>query len=112
MDTTPSILLSFAHPDDESFFTAGISCEYTARGARVVLSCATRGEAGTAGDPPLATREELPALRERELRDAAAVLGRAAVKCGFRPGAGVPAVAAREDAARPFDVETDIPRAA
>jgi LmbE family N-acetylglucosaminyl deacetylase len=75
MDTTPTILLSFAHPDDESFFTAGISCAYADRGVRVVLSCATRGEAGTAGDPPLATREELPALRERELREAAAVMG-------------------------------------
>jgi hypothetical protein len=27
------------------------------------------------------------------LRDAAAVLGRAALKCGFRPGAGVPVAA-------------------
>jgi N-acetylglucosamine malate deacetylase 2 len=75
MNSIPTILLSFAHPDDESFFTAGISCAYGARGARVVLSCATRGEAGTAGHPPLTTREELPALREQELREAAAVLG-------------------------------------
>jgi len=29
-----------------------------------------------------------------ELRDAAAVLGRAALKCGFRPGAGLPVAAA------------------
>src|SRR5919201_1393750 len=74
-DTQATILLSFAHPDDESFFPAGIACAYAARGARVVLSCATRGEAGSAGHPPLATREELPKLREQELRDAAAVLG-------------------------------------
>jgi hypothetical protein len=54
-----------------------------------------------------------------ELRDAARALGRAALRVGFRPGAGVPAVAAREGAgaardgaARPFDAETDIPRAA
>jgi 8-amino-7-oxononanoate synthase len=76
-----------------------------------------------------------------ELRQAARVLGRAALRAGFRPAAGVPAVAAREgdagreeDAvregvargggagreraavreagARPFDAETDIPRAA
>jgi 8-amino-7-oxononanoate synthase len=50
-----------------------------------------------------------------ELRDAARVLGRAALRAGFRPGAGVPAVAARAElaaGARPFDAETDIPRAA
>jgi 8-amino-7-oxononanoate synthase len=47
-----------------------------------------------------------------ELREAARVLGRAALRVGFRPAAGVPAVAAREGAARPFDAETDIPRAA
>jgi glycine C-acetyltransferase/8-amino-7-oxononanoate synthase len=47
-----------------------------------------------------------------ELREAARVLGRAALRVGFRPGAGVPALAAREGAGRPFDAETDIPRAA
>ena len=50
-----------------------------------------------------------------ELREAARVLGRAALQAGFRPGAGVPAVAARAGLAadaRPFDAETDIPRAA
>jgi nicotinamide mononucleotide adenylyltransferase len=47
-----------------------------------------------------------------ELREAARALGRAALRAGFRPGAGVPAVAAREGVARPFDVETDVPRAA
>jgi 8-amino-7-oxononanoate synthase len=47
-----------------------------------------------------------------ELREAAHVLGRAALRAGFRPGADVPALAAREGVARPFDAETDIPRAA
>ncbi|MEA2268630.1 MAG: 8-amino-7-oxononanoate synthase [Solirubrobacteraceae bacterium] len=49
-----------------------------------------------------------------ELREAARVLGRAALRAGFRPGAGVPAVAARAGtgAARPFDVELDVARAA
>jgi glycine C-acetyltransferase/8-amino-7-oxononanoate synthase len=44
-----------------------------------------------------------------ELREAAQVLGRAALQAGWRPGDGVPLVAAREDAAarasRPFDFE-------
>jgi 8-amino-7-oxononanoate synthase len=51
-----------------------------------------------------------------ELRDAARVLGRAALRAGFRPGAGVPVVAARDGVTaqdgRPFDAETDIPQAA
>ena len=62
-----------------------------------------------------------------ELRDAARVIGRAARRAGFRPGAGVPAVAVRETAVAardgagaaseggvvaPFDAETDIPHAA
>jgi 8-amino-7-oxononanoate synthase len=52
-----------------------------------------------------------------ELREAARVLGRAALQAGFRPAAGVPAVAAREGSAheggvRPFDVEVDVARAA
>jgi len=51
-----------------------------------------------------------------ELREAARVLGRAARRAGFRPGAGIPAVAARAgdraDPTRPYDAETDVPRAA
>jgi glycine C-acetyltransferase/8-amino-7-oxononanoate synthase len=43
-----------------------------------------------------------------ELREAAQVLGRAAMQAGWRPGEGVPVAAAREAAAssdRPFDIE-------
>ncbi|MEA2252433.1 MAG: 8-amino-7-oxononanoate synthase [Solirubrobacteraceae bacterium] len=57
-----------------------------------------------------------------ELREAAQVLGRAALQAGFRPGTGVPVVAARDEAqaasatttpgARPFDAEADAARAA
>jgi glycine C-acetyltransferase/8-amino-7-oxononanoate synthase len=51
-----------------------------------------------------------------ELREAAQVLGRAAMRCGFRPGAGVPVAAtyAAEPAARPFDGDAPVamPRAA
>jgi glycine C-acetyltransferase/8-amino-7-oxononanoate synthase len=44
-----------------------------------------------------------------ELREAAQVLGRAALQAGWRPGEGVPVAAAREAAAGssdgPFDIE-------
>lgn len=69
------ILFSFAHPDDESFSGAGTAMKYGAAGVRTVLVTATRGDRGKVGDPPLCTPEELPARRERELREAAHIVG-------------------------------------
>src|SRR5438105_1258295 len=69
------LLLVLAHPDDESFMAAGTVRGLVARGVRVALVCATRGQAGAVGDPALATRDTLAAVRERELRDACAILG-------------------------------------
>lgn len=70
-----SLLLCFAHPDDESFFAAGTARKYIEAGVNVVLVCGTRGERGSVGDPPLATIETLPQVRERELREAARIIG-------------------------------------
>ena len=70
-----TLLLIFAHPDDETFLTGGTACRYAGEGVRVVLVSATRGESGKAGDPPLCSPEELPAFREQEMRRAAAILG-------------------------------------
>jgi LmbE family N-acetylglucosaminyl deacetylase len=69
------ILISFAHPDDEAVLAGGLIAKSVAAGIRVALSVATRGEAGKVGDPPICTGDELPAVREAELRRAAAVLG-------------------------------------
>lgn len=68
-----SILLVFAHPDDESFGAAGTAAKYARRGIPVDLVCATRGENGTRLDVPddLSTSE----AREAELRTAAAIIG-------------------------------------
>src|SRR5207247_10719850 len=44
-------------------------------GARVVLLCASRGEAGSVSDPALVPNGDLGAVRTRELYDAAAILG-------------------------------------
>ena len=71
----PCLLFVFAHPDDESFSGAGTAMECSSRGARVALVTATRGERGKAGDPPVCTLEELPAVRERELREAVRIAG-------------------------------------
>lgn len=75
-----TIFLSFAHPDDESFFTVGVTRKYTQAGHDVVLCCATRGQRGSAGNPPLASAEELPAMREQELRTAAEIMGLAHIE--------------------------------
>jgi N-acetylglucosamine malate deacetylase 2 len=70
-----TILLSFAHPDDETFLAAGVACRYSANGARLVLITATLGEEGKRGNPPVCTLEELPGIREEELRAAVKILG-------------------------------------
>jgi N-acetyl-1-D-myo-inositol-2-amino-2-deoxy-alpha-D-glucopyranoside deacetylase len=75
----PTLLAVFAHPDDESYLCGGTLARCAAAGARVVLICATRGEAGEIADPALATPDTLPAVREAELRAAAALLGVAEV---------------------------------
>ena len=69
------MLAVFAHPDDETFRPGGTLALLARRGVRVHLLTATRGEAGSRGDPPYCTRDELPTVRERELRCACAALG-------------------------------------
>jgi len=69
------ILCMFAHPDDESFGVGGVLAGYAAQGVPVDLLCATRGQAGQLGDPPVTTREGLGAVRETALRAAGTLLG-------------------------------------
>jgi N-acetylglucosamine malate deacetylase 2 len=69
------ILFLFAHPDDESFSGAGTAMKYAAAGVRSVLVTATRGERGKTGNPPICAPEDLPACRERELREAGRIIG-------------------------------------
>jgi N-acetyl-1-D-myo-inositol-2-amino-2-deoxy-alpha-D-glucopyranoside deacetylase len=60
------MLAVLAHPDDE-IFIGGILADLAERGARVVLACATKGEAGKA-HPSVGTVQDLGALRAEELR--------------------------------------------
>jgi LmbE family N-acetylglucosaminyl deacetylase len=59
-----TLLVILAHPDDESFPIGGTLAKAAAQAARVVLVCATKGEASISGLTPEATA----AIRERELR--------------------------------------------
>jgi LmbE family N-acetylglucosaminyl deacetylase len=75
-DMNPPVLLAvFAHPDDESFRCGGTLALLARCGMRVHVLTATRGQAGSRGDPPLCLPEELGAVREQELRCACAALG-------------------------------------
>src|SRR5215469_7836282 len=68
----PGLLFIFAHPDDETF-SAGTIAKYATAGVEVGLICATRGERGSTGD--LCSIDELPRVREAEVREAARILG-------------------------------------
>ena len=72
MTTGRSILFVFAHPDDESHWGSGVAIRCHDEGARTVLVTLTRGGRGTTGG--LCSTEELPAVREQELREAARIL--------------------------------------
>ena len=70
-----SMLVIFAHPDDEAFGTGGTLAKYASVGVRTTLVCATRGEVGEISDPDLATPDTLPSVREQELLCSAETLG-------------------------------------
>jgi LmbE family N-acetylglucosaminyl deacetylase len=69
-----SVLAVYAHPDDELFHGGGMLAHLSDRGVRVVLACATRGEAGRphASVQPVA---DLGALRAAELHRSCELLG-------------------------------------
>lgn len=79
------ILWILAHPDDESFGSAGTMAWASSKGLRTAYVCATRGEEGQIRESHLATQESLGAVREQELRTAMAIVGLAELRLlGFR----------------------------
>jgi LmbE family N-acetylglucosaminyl deacetylase len=70
-------LVVFAHPDDAEFLCGGTVALWAGAGTEVAYACATDGSAGWNG--PDRSREEIARIRDRELRDAADVLGVASV---------------------------------
>jgi N-acetyl-1-D-myo-inositol-2-amino-2-deoxy-alpha-D-glucopyranoside deacetylase len=70
-----TLLVALAHPDDETFGVGGVMARAVDEGHRVVVVCATRGEAGEIADAALATPETLGEVRELELRAAARAFG-------------------------------------
>lgn len=74
--TLRSVVAFFAHPDDETVLAGGLIALLARQGIAVHIVCATRGEGGEAGEPPVVPRRDLlGAAREAELRCAARALG-------------------------------------
>ena len=70
-----TLLAVLAHPDDETFRCGGMLALLTRQGVRVQVLTATRGQAGSCGDPPVCRPESLGMVREAELCCACAALG-------------------------------------
>jgi LmbE family N-acetylglucosaminyl deacetylase len=66
-------MVLFAHPDDAEFFCGGTVARWSRDGCDVHYVCATDGSAGS--NDPGTTREAMRAIREREMRAAAEILG-------------------------------------
>jgi len=74
-ETTGTALCITAHPDDETLNAGAFLAMLAQRGIATHVLCATQGEKGQVGEPPVCEREELGAVREAELRCAADALG-------------------------------------
>lgn len=79
------VLCVAAHPDDLDFGASGTIAGWVASGLEVTYLLCTRGDQGGFDDTP---REEMPVIREREQRAAAAAVGVTDVRFldGFRDG--------------------------
>lgn len=94
-DSNHTILAIFAHPDDE--IGAGSTfAHYSDQGVRIVLACATRGEAATIFCEDCATRETLPDVRTQELECACAHLGIQELRWLDWPDGGIKDLSRRE----------------
>lgn len=69
-----TVLVVTAHPDDESYATAGTLYEINRSGGTVHLICATRGERGTSHLRRRTSARQLTAIRSRELQRACRIL--------------------------------------
>lgn len=69
------MLLSFAHPDDETFGMGGVIAKYAHAGVEISLICSTDGDRGTIPSEFLEKHGSVGAVRVAELECAAQKLG-------------------------------------
>lgn len=79
------LLVSFAHPDDESFGIGALIAKYVAEGVEVSLICATNGDVGTITEEKMNGHDSVAAVRLAELECATKVLGfKEVIRFGYR----------------------------
>jgi LmbE family N-acetylglucosaminyl deacetylase len=79
------LLVSFAHPDDESFGVGPLIAKYAAEGVEITLICATNGDAGSVDPDRLNGYDSVASLRLDELKCASQVLGfKEVITFGYR----------------------------
>jgi LmbE family N-acetylglucosaminyl deacetylase len=94
-----TILCIAAHPDDIEFTVAGSVARWSHEGRTVVFCLVTTGGAGTNEHTP--SGEGLVPLRERELQEAARILGvKDVVLLGYADGVVEPTLGLRRDLTR------------
>lgn len=75
MDKEKHVVVIYPHPDDESFGSAGTIDKFREQGVPVTYLCGTSGDMGrNMGAPPIANRESLAKIREKELEEACRIL--------------------------------------
>lgn len=79
-----TLLAVLAHPDDESFGPGGTLARYAAEGTAVHIAIATDGIAGSVVESYQDKREQLAAVREKELEAAVTILGGTLHNLGYR----------------------------
>lgn len=83
--TNKRLLISYAHPDDESFGSGAVIAKYVAEGVDVYLICATDGAQGTLPEEMRDQYDSIRDLRLSELDCAAETLGlKRVINLGYR----------------------------
>ena len=67
------VLVVSAHPDDSDFGASGTIAQWVKKGIKVAYVFCTNGDQG--GEESGFTKEEMPAIRQREQREAGAAIG-------------------------------------
>ena len=93
------ILVVMAHPDDCDFGAGGTIAKWTAQGIQVSYCIITNGDQG--GEESGLSLEEMPAVRQREQREAGRILGVTDIRfLNYRDGSLFPSLELRKDIVR------------
>lgn len=93
------VLIVTAHPDDLDFGCSGSIALWVRKGIEVAYVICTNGDQG--GEDPTVPREEMPKIRQKEQRDAGAVVGVSRITfLGYRDGWLEPTIQLRKEIVR------------